>query len=55
MSYQERNRVRTACIQQAEYLDKRSEKMQWWADYLEAYNDGYVSTYQYASRLKQTS
>ncbi len=28
---------------------------QWWADYLDANNDGCVSTYQYARRLKQTS
>lgn len=49
MSYQERNRVRTAYIHQAEYLEERSEMKQWWADYLNANNDGYVSTYQYAA------
>ncbi len=55
MSHQERNSIRAAYIHKAEYLEERIEMMQWWADYLDANSDGYVSAYQYARRLKKAS
>ena len=38
-----------------EYLEDRSEMMQWWSDYPDANSNGYVSAYQFAHRLKQAS
>ncbi|EBK2973257.1 DUF4102 domain-containing protein [Salmonella enterica] len=55
MSHQERNSVRAAYIHKAEYLEERIAMMQWWADYLDANNGGYISPYQFASRLKKAS
>ncbi|VUT06339.1 tyrosine-type recombinase/integrase [Klebsiella spallanzanii] len=55
MSHQERNSVRAAYIHKAEYLEERIAMMQWWADYLDVNRDGYVSAYQFASRLKKAS
>ncbi len=55
MSHQEKNSVRGAYVHKAEYLEKRVEMMQWWADYLDANGDGYISAYQYAQRLKKAS
>lgn len=55
MSHQERNSVRAAYIHKAEYLEERIAMMQWWADYLDVNSDGYVSPYQFASRLKKAS
>ncbi|EKT1270796.1 integrase arm-type DNA-binding domain-containing protein [Salmonella enterica] len=55
MSHQERNSVRAAYIHKAEYLEERIAMMQWWADYLDVNSNGYVSPYQFASRLKKAS
>ncbi|ECF5946954.1 integrase, partial [Salmonella enterica subsp. diarizonae] len=55
MSHQERNSVRAAYIHKAEYLEERIAMMQWWADYLDASMDLYVSPYQYAGNLKEAS
>ncbi|MGU6971030.1 tyrosine-type recombinase/integrase [Salmonella enterica subsp. enterica serovar Oranienburg] len=55
MSHQERNSVRAAYIHKAEYLEERIAMMQWWADYLDANTGGYISPYQFASRLKKVS
>ncbi|HCM1914396.1 TPA: integrase arm-type DNA-binding domain-containing protein [Salmonella enterica subsp. salamae serovar 28:r:e,n,z15] len=55
MSHQERNSVRAAYIHKAEYLEERIAMMQWWADYLDANTGGYISPYQFASRLKKAS
>ncbi|EDT6764406.1 DUF4102 domain-containing protein [Salmonella enterica subsp. enterica] len=55
MSHQERNSVRAAYIHKAEYLEERIAMMQWWADYLDANTAGYISPYQFASRLKKAS
>ncbi|ECI3362748.1 integrase, partial [Salmonella enterica subsp. diarizonae] len=55
MSHQERNSVRAAYIHKAEYLEERINMMQWWADYLDANMDLYVSPYQYAGNLKEAS
>ncbi|ECG8526608.1 TPA: integrase, partial [Salmonella enterica subsp. diarizonae] len=55
MSHQERNSVRAAYIHKAKYLEERIAMMQWWADYLDASMDLYVSPYQYAGNLKEAS
>ncbi|EDP9824385.1 integrase arm-type DNA-binding domain-containing protein [Salmonella enterica] len=55
MSHQERNSVRAAYIHKAEYLEERIAMMQWWADYLDANTGGYISPYQFASRLRKVS
>ncbi|EOF5314307.1 tyrosine-type recombinase/integrase [Salmonella enterica] len=55
MSHQERNSVRAAYIHKAEYLEERIAMMQWWADYLGANTGGYISPYQFASRLRKVS
>ncbi|ECI3850676.1 integrase arm-type DNA-binding domain-containing protein [Salmonella enterica subsp. enterica serovar Hillegersberg] len=55
MSHQERNSVRAAYIHKAEYLEERIAMMQWWADYLDANLDRYISPYQYAAPLKNVS
>ena len=55
MSHQERNSVRAAYIHKAEYLEERIAMMQWWADYLDANLNGYISPYQYAAPLKNVS
>ncbi|EEE0771895.1 DUF4102 domain-containing protein [Salmonella enterica] len=55
MSHQERNSVRAAYIHKAEYLEERIAMMQWWADYLDVNSNGYVSPYQFSSRLKKAS
>ncbi|EAU7890234.1 DUF4102 domain-containing protein [Salmonella enterica] len=55
MSHQERNSVRAAYIHKAEYLEEWIAMMQWWADYIDANDSGYISPYQFASRLKKAS
>ncbi|HFZ8855260.1 TPA: tyrosine-type recombinase/integrase, partial [Salmonella enterica subsp. houtenae serovar 1,40:z4,z23:-] len=55
MSHQERNSVRVAYIHKAEYLEERIAMMQWSANYLDVNSNGYVSPYQFASRLKRAS
>ncbi|EBQ9027540.1 integrase arm-type DNA-binding domain-containing protein [Salmonella enterica subsp. enterica serovar Ajiobo] len=55
MSHQERNGVRAAYIHKAEYLEERIAMMQWWADYLDANSDEYISPYRYAAPLKNAS
>ncbi|EAN8972169.1 integrase arm-type DNA-binding domain-containing protein [Salmonella enterica] len=55
MSHQERNSVQAAYIHKAEYLEERIAMMQWWADYLDVNSNGYVSPYQFSSRLKKAS
>ncbi|EDR1382535.1 DUF4102 domain-containing protein [Salmonella enterica subsp. diarizonae serovar 61:r:z53] len=55
MSHQERNSVRAAYIHKAEYLEERTAMMQWWADYLDANREGYISPYRYAAPLKNVS
>lgn len=48
MSHKERNGVRAAYVHKAEHLEARIEMMQWWSDYLEASQEGYVAPYIYA-------
>lgn len=55
MNHQERNSVRAAYIHKAEYMEERIAMIQWWADYLDVNNGGYISPYQFARRLKAAS
>lgn len=48
MSHQERNSVRAAYIHLAEHYEERKQMMQWWADYLDANREGYVTPYEFA-------
>lgn len=48
MSHQERNGVRAAYIHKAEHLDQRRLMVQWWADYLDANRQQYVTPYGFA-------
>ena len=50
MSHQERNNVRAAYVHKAEHLEARIEMMQWWSDYLDVSNEGYVAPYIYARK-----
>lgn len=48
MSHKERNSVRAAYIHLAEHYEERKQMMQWWADYLDANREGYVTPYEFA-------
>lgn len=48
MSHRERNNVRAAYIHKAEYLDERTEMMQWWSDWLDVNRLEFVAPYIYA-------
>ena len=50
MSHQERNGVRAAYIHKAEHLEERRLMVQWWADYLDACREGFVTPYDFAHR-----
>lgn len=50
MSHQERNSVRAAYIHKTELIQERRLMCQWWADYLEAIRDKFVSPYEFAHR-----
>ena len=50
MSHQERNNVRAAYIHQAEHLDERRLMLQWWADFLDANQQGTVRPFEFAGR-----
>jgi hypothetical protein len=52
MSHQERNSVRAAYNHLAEHLDVRKEMMQWWADYLDANQSGYVAPYHFLQKQR---
>ncbi|EEG7691295.1 integrase, partial [Salmonella enterica] len=39
----------------AKYLEERIAMMQWWADYLDASMDLYVSPYQFAGYQREAS
>ena len=52
MSHKERNGVRAAYVHKAEHLEARIEMMQWWSDYLEVSQEGYVAPYIYARQHK---
>ncbi|EDH5631370.1 integrase [Salmonella enterica subsp. enterica serovar Claibornei] len=48
MSHKERSNVRAAYIHLAEHYEERKQMMQWWADYLDANREGYVTPYEFA-------
>lgn len=48
MSHQERNGISAAYIHKAEFLDERRLMLQWWAYYLDANLEGYVTPYEFA-------
>jgi len=52
MSHQERNGVRAAYIHKAEHLEERRLMMTWWADYLKAIRDNFITPYEFATRGK---
>ncbi len=55
MSHQERNSVRAAYIHKAEHLDERQQMMQWWADYLDANLDSFVSPWRFQNNGDATA
>ena len=48
MSHQERNGVRAAYIHKAEHLEERRLMLQWWADFLDANRERFISPFEYA-------
>ncbi|SER79412.1 Integrase [Azotobacter beijerinckii] len=50
MSHQERNGVRAAYIHKAEHMEERRLMCQWWADYLDACREQFVTPYDFAHR-----
>ena len=50
MSHQERNSVRAAYIHKAEHLDERRLMLQWWADYLNALKDRFISPFDFTTK-----
>lgn len=48
MSHQERNSVRAAYIHKAEHIEERRLMVQWWADYLDANREQWVSPFDFA-------
>lgn len=53
MSHIERNGVKAAYLHTTKYLEERRLMMQWWADYLDANRESYISLYDFARRNKQ--
>ncbi|EOT8547242.1 hypothetical protein ACNEL7_005500, partial [Escherichia coli] len=47
-SHQERNGVRAAYIHKAEHLEERRLMLQWWADFLDANRERFISPFEYA-------
>ncbi len=50
MSHQERNGVRAAYIHKAEHLEERRLMCQWWSDYLDAIQGGFITPYDFANQ-----
>ncbi|MFC0708859.1 tyrosine-type recombinase/integrase [Azorhizophilus paspali] len=50
MSHQERNSVRAAYIHKAEHIQERRLMCQWWADYLDACREQFVTPFEFAHR-----
>ena len=48
MSHMERNSVRAAYIHKAEHLEERRLMLQWWADFLDANREKFISPFEYA-------
>ncbi|RRW32278.1 tyrosine-type recombinase/integrase [Ectopseudomonas oleovorans] len=49
MSHQERNSVRAAYIHKAEHMEERRLMCQWWADYLDACRQQYLTPFEFAN------
>ncbi|WP_237931615.1 tyrosine-type recombinase/integrase [Buttiauxella sp. S19-1] len=52
MSHLERNSVRAAYTHLTKHMEERKQMMQWWADYLDANREGYVTPYEFANGNK---
>lgn len=50
LSHSERNNVRAAYIHTSEHLDERRLMVQWWADYLYANSQEFISAFDYAKK-----
>ncbi len=48
MSHMERNSVRAAYIHKAEHREERRLMLQWWADFLDANREKFISPFEYA-------
>ncbi|MEQ5223662.1 integrase arm-type DNA-binding domain-containing protein [Providencia alcalifaciens] len=48
LSHLERNNVKAAYLHTSHHLDERRLMLQWWADYLDANRQGFISPYDYA-------
>ncbi|MDI5810607.1 integrase, partial [Salmonella enterica subsp. enterica serovar Anatum] len=48
LSHSERNNVRAAYIHTSEHLEERRLMVQWWADYLDANIERYITPYEFA-------
>ncbi|CAJ0995419.1 tyrosine-type recombinase/integrase [Sodalis praecaptivus] len=53
MSHIERNGVKAAYLHTTKHLEERRLMMQWWADYLDANRESYISPYDFARCNKQ--
>lgn len=51
MSHKERNNVRAAYTHKAEFLAQRQQLVQWWADWLDANFNSYVSPHDHAKTI----
>src|SRR5690606_7496604 len=51
MSGKERDQVRLAYTHQAEYMEERKARLNWWRDYREANQENYISTYDFSQQL----
>ncbi|BET96013.1 tyrosine-type recombinase/integrase [Xenorhabdus taiwanensis] len=52
LSHIERNSVRAAYIHTSKHLDERRLMMQWWADYLDANREKFITPYDFAKPLR---
>lgn len=48
LSHLERNNVKVAYLHTSHHLDERRLMLQWWADYLDANRQRFISPYDYA-------
>lgn len=50
MSHKERKKIKGAYTHRAEFIEQRRSMIQWWADYLDACKDQYLSPHDFAQR-----
>ncbi|WP_288079210.1 site-specific integrase, partial [Pseudomonas sp.] len=55
MSHQERNGVRAAYIHKAEHMEERRLMCQWWADYLDACREQFITPFEFAHRGEEAA